>query len=157
MIKLAHPNIVKCFEYFVHEHKLCIVIEFVQGGDLRTYLDQNKNPLPEETVVRFMKQLVSALKHCHENGIIHRDLKPENILLTANLQVKLSDFGVSFIVDSNITQAQTIAGTVVYMSPEILSNQKYSFPTDIWSLGCIFYELMAHCPPFGTKHVSGWN
>jgi NIMA (never in mitosis gene a)-related kinase len=88
------------------------------------------------------------VKHVHDRKILHRDLKSQNIFLTKTGIIKLGDFGISRVLNSTKSKAQSILGTPYYCSPEILKSDKYSFKSDIWSLGCILYEMCALQPPF---------
>jgi NIMA (never in mitosis gene a)-related kinase len=106
----------------------------------------------EEFIWKIFSQLISALKYCHSFHIIHRDIKPENILITEEDEFKLKDFGSSKQVESTLKSLKTFTGTPIYMSPEILFGSSYSFPSDIWSLGCVLYELMTLNHPFSYNN-----
>lgn len=124
-------------------------MERIDGETLGEFLKRIKGKyLNEQFIIQIFYQLVSAVKHCHDNKVIHRDLKPDNIFITNNYQIKLGDFGVSRTLESSLQLASTHAGTPIYMSPEILLSKKYSYPTDVWSLGCILYELITFQQPF---------
>jgi serine/threonine protein kinase len=128
-------------------------LEYIEGGDLESYLKKNKPPLQEEIVLKFFSQLVSGLSYAHSFKIIHRDLKPDNILLTKEFKIKIIDFNVSKIVSTLCEISNTFAGTPGYMSPEIFSPEGHSFPADVFSLGCVIYELMTGKPPFFMKII----
>jgi len=99
--------------------------------------------------------VVIALHECHNfkhGTILHRDLKPENILLTSNLEVKLGDFGLSRVLETRTNFAKTFVGTPYYMSPEQVTEANYNTKSDIWSLGCLLYELCALSPPFDASN-----
>jgi NIMA (never in mitosis gene a)-related kinase len=147
LFSLYHPNIVKYVKSFAERGRFYIVMEYVEGQDLGTCLSKN-GPLNEQQALYYFIQLVSALKYCHDNQILHRDVKPQNILITSNNQLKLADFGISRNVEH---AAKTLIGTPFYMAPEIFSNQPYSFPVDIWSLGCVLYEMVTCRKPFGNN------
>jgi len=89
----------------------------------------------------------------HNNNILHRDLKCSNIFLSNNNDVKLGDFGIAKSLENTLALAQTKVGTPYYMSPEVCRSEKYSTETDIWSLGCIIYELCTFRPPFDGKNL----
>lgn len=93
--------------------------------------------------MNWLVQMVVALKHIHSRKILHRDLKTSNLFLTAQGHLKVGDFGIAKVLEGSLEQAQTLIGTPYYMSPEIMENKPYSFKSDVWSLGCIAYELCA--------------
>uniref|UniRef100_A0A183BXG6 non-specific serine/threonine protein kinase n=1 Tax=Globodera pallida TaxID=36090 RepID=A0A183BXG6_GLOPA len=152
---LSHPNIVKCFYSFdevargVKYHVL--VLEYVNGGDLVTWLKRKTNDrrllVPEADIWRVFSQIADAVQYIHARRIIHRDLKPANVLLTTDDTVKLADFGLSRQQNAE-SYAHTFCGTLLYMSPECIQGKPYTAETDIWSLGCILYEMAALRSPF---------
>uniref|UniRef100_A0A183C738 non-specific serine/threonine protein kinase n=1 Tax=Globodera pallida TaxID=36090 RepID=A0A183C738_GLOPA len=155
----SHPNIVKCFYSFeevsrgVKYHVL--VLEYVNGGDLETWLKRKTNDhrllVPEADIWRVFTQIADAVRYIHARCIIHRDLKPSNVLLTKTDTVKLADFGISRQQNAE-SFAHTVCGTPYYMSPECILEQPYTTKTDIWSLGCILYEMATlRSPFFGHK------
>jgi NIMA (never in mitosis gene a)-related kinase len=150
--QLKHPNIVQYYDHFPYKNNLVIVMEYIEGQTLRDLINilraEKDKWFNEEFICKVFSQLVSALKYCHSLHIIHRDIKPENILITDGDIVKLIDFGSSKQVESTLKSLSTFTGTPIYMSPEILSGSSYSFPADIWSLGCVLYELMTLDHPF---------
>jgi NIMA (never in mitosis gene a)-related kinase len=153
---LDHLNIVKAFSYFRDDNFLCIVMELVEGCTLKKKIDEHSStnvPFTEAFILDIFIQLVSALKYCKQQNILHRDLKPENILITKEGNVKLIDFGVGRLLDTFHQQASTFAGTIQYIAPEIHNNQPYSFPADVWSLGCVIYQLMMLKQPFETSDL----
>ncbi|KAJ7797877.1 kinase-like domain-containing protein [Mycena olivaceomarginata] len=145
---LHHDHIVRYTERYVdHEAGiLYIIMEYCGGGDLSTVIKtavrQNRS-IPEDTIWVYFMQILLALDHCHnaKEGkvqIVHRDMKPENIFLDGVNSVKLGDFGLS----------KALAGTPLYMSPELMQGAAYDSKTDIWSSGCLLYELCALKHPF---------
>ncbi|KAH8119449.1 Pkinase-domain-containing protein [Phellopilus nigrolimitatus] len=165
---LHHDNIVKYIDRFVDRDAgiLYILMEYCDGGDLSSVIKQcsrSGRPLPEDTVWSYFFQLLMALQHCHcpgsksgEGGvaeagkrqqILHRDLKPENVFLSGGNMVKLGDFGLSKALGQT-SFANTYVGTPYYMSPELIQEKSYDTKSDIWSLGCLIYELCALKPPF---------
>ncbi|KIX10117.1 uncharacterized protein Z518_01198 [Rhinocladiella mackenziei CBS 650.93] len=175
---LNHPNIVGYFhrEHLKQTQELYLYMEYCGGGDLGCVIKElkRKNEFAKEDFVwRIFSQLVTALYRCHygvdppEPGcdlsrqkdtrpplkgkmILHRDLKPANIFLGEDQSVKLGDFGLSKIMQSH-DFASTYVGTPFYMSPEICAAEKYTLYSDIWSLGCIMYELCTKEPPFNAN------
>lgn len=142
--KLSHPNIVSFWELFSAKFMFYIVMEFCDGGDLEKFIKlRHGSLLPENQVLHIFVQISLAIKHIHDRKILHRDLKTQNVFLTTAGIVKLGDFGIARILSNTGELASTRIGTPYYMSPEVMDNKKYNNKTDIWSLGCILYELLA--------------
>lgn len=162
---LSHPNIVRVFIFGRSEDNLLyLVMEFVKGVELRDRLDQ-VGALDELSAIKIMKQACSALAEAHDLGIIHRDLKPDNILLTEfrgeQNFVKILDFGIAKLNDpggapqQQLTQAGIVYGTPQYVSPEQAQAKPLDRRTDIYSLGCILFELITGRTPFTDKTPIG--
>jgi len=151
-----HPNIIRFREvYKTKRGKLCIVMEYAEGGDLQKKIkDQNGQPFLENQILDWFTQLCLALKHVHDRKIIHRDLKSPNIFLTKDNTVKLGDFGIARVLSHTKEKAKTIVGTPYYLSPEIIEGKDYTFKTDLWSLGVILYEMCSLSPPFKANNLS---
>ena len=116
---LDHPSIVKYFETYDDNKFIYLVMEYIEGQQLFDKISQKKNQLfTEQEAAHYMRELFSALNHCHAQGIIHRDIKPENIMVTESGSVRLIDFGLSKA--SGKKQLHTIAGTPYYMAPEVI-------------------------------------
>lgn len=152
-----HPNIIKLFGYGEWEKGLYIAMEFIQGVSLRQYLLQN--PLTLKRALEIILEIAYALCHLHTHGVIHRDLKPENILIDDEGLVKVIDFGIAQLLDQNNSadelQKKRLVGTPVYMSPEQRENpENVSYPSDIYSLGIIAYELVLGKLSHGKVHLS---
>ncbi|CAN0092219.1 unnamed protein product [Scytosiphon promiscuus] len=145
LAKLSHPNIVGFWESFFHgpsRDVLCIVMDYADGGDLSSCLRRrNGHPLDEETLLDWFVQTTLALKHIHDRKILHRDLKTQNIFLTRSRVVKLGDFGIAKVLGNTLDLAKTAIGTPYYMSPEICQEKRYNHKSDMWSLGCVLYEM----------------
>ncbi|EGV63488.1 G2-specific serine/threonine protein kinase [Yamadazyma tenuis] len=181
--ELNHPHVVKyCrHDHLMSKKSIHIYMEYCDGGDLGQVVanfKKNKETVPEEFVWQVMVQTLLALHKCHygidakkvnlfasseveppinsETVIIHRDIKPDNIfLLNAGKTIKLGDFGLAKMLTSQNDFAKTYVGTPYYMSPEVLMDNPYSPVCDIWSLGCVLFELCALQPPFQAKtHLS---
>ncbi|XP_069464624.1 serine/threonine-protein kinase Nek2 [Ambystoma mexicanum] len=156
--ELKHPNIVRYYDRIVDrtKAKLYIVMEYCEGGDLASLIKKcacERRFLDEEFVLRVFAQLILALKDCHKRNdggltVLHRDLKPANIFLDAKQNVKLGDFGLARILQHDHSFAKTFVGTPYYMSPEQMNYEAYNEKSDIWSLGCLLYELCSLTPPF---------
>lgn len=156
--ELKHPNIVRYYDRIIDRTNttLYIVMEYCEGGDLSSLITRcikERRYLEEQFVLRVMAQLTLALKECHRRSdgratVLHRDLKPANIFLDVRQNVKLGDFGLARILNHDTSFAKTFVGTPYYMSPEQINRMSYNEKSDIWSLGCLLYELCALSPPF---------
>ncbi|KIJ53750.1 hypothetical protein M422DRAFT_25550 [Sphaerobolus stellatus SS14] len=158
---LCHENIVRYHDRYVDRDNgiLYILMEYCGGGDLGSIIkncSRTGRPLPEDTIWNYFLQTLLALNHCHSptadgsatrQQILHRDLKPDNIFLDENQVIKLGDFGLSKALGAT-NFANTYVGTPYYMSPELIQEKAYDTKSDIWSLGCLIYELCALKPPF---------
>lgn len=151
LTKLNHENIITLFDAFETQNEFVVVMEYAQG-ELFEVLEDDKT-LPEEEVQKVAKQLVRALYYLHSNRIIHRDMKPQNILIGQNGAVKLCDFGFARAMSCNTMVLTSIKGTPLYMAPELVQEQPYNHTADLWSLGCILYELYYGQPPFYTNNI----
>ena len=155
LASLNHPNIISYKEAFFDEETrtLNIVMEYAEEGDLENKVKENlKHRLrfKEETIWEWLIQILEGLKYLHDNKIMHRDLKCANIFITKNGILKLGDLNVSIIAKMGMAKTQT--GTPYYCSPEIWNDRPYDYKSDIWSVGCIIYELCQLRPPFrGTN------
>lgn len=152
-----HPNIIKLFGYGEWEGGLYIAMEFIEGMSLRQYLLQSSLTL--KRALEITLEIAYALCHLHTHGVIHRDLKPENILLTDEGRVKVIDFGIAQLIDKQeedgVSQQGRLIGTPVYMSPEQRKDPaSVSYPSDIYSLGIITYELVLGKLSHGQLHLS---
>ncbi|KFO70808.1 Serine/threonine-protein kinase Nek11, partial [Cuculus canorus] len=141
--KLDHPAIVKFYASFVERDSFCIITEYCEGGDLdfkiQKYKESGKT-FTQRQIIDWFVQLLLGVNYMHERRILHRDLKAKNIFLKNNL-LKIGDFGVSCLLMGSCDLATTFTGTPFYMSPEALKHQGYNTKSDIWSLGCILYEM----------------
>ena len=140
---LDNPNIVKYYDCFREKNSFYILMEFCEYKDLNCFINKykQKNELIPESVIRsIFRELCNGIKGVHSKNVIHRDLKPENIFISDDYQIKIGDFGISKILDGT-SYATTMAGTLLYMAPEIVKGIKYTNKIDIWSLGCILYEI----------------
>ncbi|XP_072230824.1 serine/threonine-protein kinase 36 [Leuresthes tenuis] len=148
---LQHPNIVQLFDSFETETEVVVVTEYAEG-QLFQILEDDGN-LPESQVSEIACQLVSALYYLHSHRILHRDMKPQNILLGKSGLVKLCDFGFARAMSVSTLVLTSIKGTPLYMSPELVEEKPYDHTADLWSLGCILYELHTGAPPFYTNSI----
>ena len=158
LASINHANIVAYKEAFFEEstQTLCIVMEFADGGDLQSKINDLKKSyrfMKEEEIWSIFYQMIIGLDVLHNIKIVHRDIKCANIFLTKSGQAKLGDLNVSKIAKMGILQTQT--GTPYYASPEVWQDKPYDKRSDIWSLGCVLYELTALSPPFTAKDMQG--
>merc|ERR1712166_801908 len=147
---LRHPNIVKYHSDFLHteyglESRLfvCIVMEFCRAGDLHSRIidaSDGGKPLNQQLIIKWFKQICSAVKYLHTRNILHRDLKSANVFLTSKGQVRVGDLGLAR--KTKRTAKLTKCGTDVYMAPEMIAGAPYGKKADVWSLGCILFEMM---------------
>jgi eukaryotic-like serine/threonine-protein kinase len=145
---LRHPNIVRCFGGQCEDRVRFYAMELVTGGTLESEL-QRRGRISWEMVIGYGEQICNALAAAHVQGVVHRDIKPSNFLVTPEGQLKLSDFGLATMQASRkITQAGKTAGTFLYMAPEQIRGQEVTPRTDLYALGCMFYELLTGKPPF---------
>jgi NIMA (never in mitosis gene a)-related kinase len=167
---LKHPYIVRHWDHFLHDNQLCIVMDYCEGGDLSKYISQCKRQrttIPEAQVLRWFTQMCLALKYMHEAGekegerhlpVLHRDIKSQNIFLSRREGdrmscVKIADFGIAKVLQTEKSLARTQVGTPYYLSPEICQKQPYGEPSDVWALGCVLYELCALHVPFEAQEI----
>ncbi|KAA6360163.1 MAG: putative protein kinase domain protein, partial [Streblomastix strix] len=137
MQKLKNKFVVRCYGYFLKEKSINIVMEYCQKGDLQKYIDELKKEhkiIYEQEFFYFAAQLASGISFFHSRKIIHRDLKPSNIFISGNNRLKIGDFGLSKVVDEQ-DYANTIIGTRIFLSPEMLQKWSYTEKVDQWSLG----------------------
>jgi serine/threonine-protein kinase len=147
--RINHPNIVKIYDYNFDDKKGLpyLIMEHVNGRQLSHHIKQNS--LSFDLKISIIKQTADALDYVHRQGIIHRDIKPENILVTDDGIVKITDFGIGKIIDSELTISGDVMGSPAYMSPESFdSTRTVDYRTDIFSLGVICYELFTGVRPF---------
>ncbi|KAJ4907808.1 CBL-interacting serine/threonine-protein kinase 21 [Raphanus sativus] len=143
---LNHPNIVQIHEVIGTKTKICIVMEYVAGGQLSDKLCRHK--MKESDARKLFQQLIDAVDYCHNRGVYHRDLKPQNLLLDSKGNLKVSDFGLSAVPKSG-DMLSTACGSPCYIAPELIMNKGYSgAAVDVWSCGVILFELLAGYPPF---------
>eukprot|EP00002_Diphylleia_rotans_P035163 TRINITY_DN7648_c0_g1_i1.p1 TRINITY_DN7648_c0_g1~~TRINITY_DN7648_c0_g1_i1.p1 ORF type:complete len:248 (+),score=46.34 TRINITY_DN7648_c0_g1_i1:169-912(+) len=158
---LNHPNIVKYYDSFIESNQLNIILELAEFGDLGDMINKAKksNTLFMEKVIwGFFSQISAAVSHMHENRVMHRDIKPNNIFIASgsgnDVSLKLGDLGLSRYFSSKTMEVFSLVGTPVYMSPERILEDGYDFKSDVWSLGCILYELAALKPPFYSENYN---
>ncbi|XP_045780168.1 microtubule-associated serine/threonine-protein kinase 3 isoform X7 [Maniola jurtina] len=156
-----NPFVVTMYCSFETKRHLCLILEFVEGGDCATLL--RAGPLPPDMARHYFAEAVLAVEYLHSYGIVHRDLKPDNLLITATGHIKLTDFGLSKMglmsLATNLYEEyadrearqfsdKQVCGTPEYIAPEVILRQGYGKPVDWWSMGIILYEFIVGCVPF---------
>ncbi len=152
LASLNHPNIITIYDIGIANDLLYISMEYVQGGDLKQRLEL---PMSPDEVLNLLAQITSALGEAHKHGIVHRDVKPANILFSDNDTPILTDFGIAKEVDtvSDLTSTGIFLGSPNYVSPEQADGQKIDGRADIYSMGCIFYEMLTGAKPYISSSV----
>ena len=152
--KLQHPNIVNIYDFGTCEDECYITMEFVHGQTLQELL-RKKSPLPVPVILYIAKSILQGLDYAHRFGVIHRDIKPSNIMIENNGSIKITDFGLATIHDlPNITNQGNIVGTPAYMSPEQVLSKPLDARSDLFSYGCLLYEMCTGIAPFQDEHVA---
>ena len=144
---LKHPNIVTIYDYGEHEEQPYIVMEFIEGVTLASYVRQNV-PLALPKKLALIEELSAALDYAHNKGVVHRDIKPANVMVDGEGVLKILDFGIARIGDSSLTQAGVMIGTPNYMSPEQIDGRPVDRRSDIFAVGLVFYELLTYRQAF---------
>nr|XP_054598605.1 serine/threonine-protein kinase Nek3 isoform X1 [Nothobranchius furzeri] len=153
--RMKHPNIVAFREAFEASGLLCIVMEFCSGGDLLQRIQKQKSTqFRVDDILKWFAQMCAGAKHIHDKRVLHRDLKSKNIFLADGGSIKLGDFGSACVLNSSKAYARAYVGTPYYVAPEIWENKPYNNKSDVWSLGCVLYELCTLRHPF---QASSWK
>ncbi len=151
---LNHPNIVKVYDVSVSDKLQYIVMEHIDGITLKQYLNERGGKITWRETIHFIGQILSALRHAHENGVVHRDVKPQNIMMLPNGSLKMMDFGIARIARAeNQLIAGKAMGSVHYISPEQAKNDTTDAKSDIYSVGVMMYEMLCGKLPFESDNV----
>lgn len=156
LANIQHNNLIAFKESFFEEESktLNIVMEYADDGDIEAkikYMAKERKLFPEDDVWSYLIQAISGLKSLHDNKVMHRDLKSANLFLTSDKSIKLGDLNVSKLIKKGMAYTQT--GTPYYASPEVWADKPYNYKSDIWSVGCIMYEICSLKPPFRAKSL----
>ncbi len=149
---ISHENIIRVYDFGEHEGRPYLVMEYLQGNDLRAAIQQSQLPGVLEKL-RVLVQLARAMKHIHGLGIIHRDLKPDNVFMSEAGNVKLMDFGIAKTKDLSITRTGYTLGTPYYMAPEQVTSKDVGDKADVYSFGIVMFELFTGTKPFKAENV----
>ena len=160
MQKLNHPNITKILEMFEDNKFILIIMEYINGGNLFSFVKKRRK-LSEKISKFLFRQIILGIKHIHSKDIVHRDIKLENILIDLNNRIKICDFGIGVILNSEDDLLYDQCGTPMYMAPEIILSSKKKgykgFPVDIWSAGIALYIMLSGTLPFNIKKLNKKN
>lgn len=143
--------LLRCYDLFVHKQRLCIITEYVDGGDLDHYIKNNK-VIDPKTIMRLFLKICVGINAMHANRVMHRDIKPANILITKTGDIKICDFGICKMLEYTKV-ASTIVGTPYFMSPEQMNHRHYDYKSDVWGIGCVLYTLLYNKYPFNGKNL----
>ena len=158
LASIDHPNVIAYRDAFIDEatSSLCLVMEYADNGDVFQKIcnyQKRQTYIKEKKIWYVFIQIVRGLRAFHVRRILHRDMKSANLFLFKDMQAKLGDLNVSKIVKKGLSYTQT--GTPYYASPEVWRDQPYDSKSDIWSLGCVLYEMCALVPPFRADDMQG--
>ena len=156
MYRIHHPNVVKLFGHFEDNTYCYFIMEYIQGGNIYSYVPKNGiRKISTQQVASIIKDVISATYFLHNMipPIIHRDIKPENVLLGSGMQAKLTDFGWSNYMQGEYKRT-TVCGTPIYLAPEMISNSGHDEKVDIWCIGVLLFELMTGVQPWKGTDVN---
>ena len=155
-LELTHPNIVRLHDYKKLEGRHCLVMELVRGGSLAGFLAEHPQGVPEAEALPLLIQACRGIAYAHQHHVIHRDIKPGNLLVGREGEVKVADFGIARVARDSLARVtgRQVSGTPVYMSPEQLRGKSCDARSDIYSLGCTFYELLSGRLPFSSGDIT---
>jgi len=154
MGRLQHPNILPIYDAGDEDDSYYVVTEHVQGARTLAAYCKPDNLLRVDDVVEIAFKCSKALHYAHSRGVIHRDIKPSNIMLTPDNDVRIIDFGIALVTDSDVSRIEGIAGSPSYMSPEQIASEELTASSDLYSLGAVMYELLTGFRPFRANNLS---
>jgi len=150
---LSHQNIVNIYDVSVRDNLKFIVMEYIEGITLKSYMSEHGR-LSFSEICNFTEQILAALDHAHSRGVVHRDIKPQNIMILDDGSIKVTDFGIAKLPSAQtVTETDKAIGTVYYISPEQASGRKVDARSDIYSLGALLYELATGTLPFDSENT----
>jgi hypothetical protein len=145
--KLSHPNIVSIYDYGESGDQAYLVMEFVDGPTLRELFDQ-RHGFNLQEIGTIIGGMLDALQYSHDHGVVHRDIKPDNIMFANDMRLKLTDFGIARLEDSDMTRTGMVIGTPAYMSPEQFLGEPIDRRTDVYSTGVVLYNMLTGERPY---------
>jgi len=151
LLSIHHPFIVNLLTVFQDDKRLCMLLEYVNGGELFSYL-RKEGRLPNEHAMFYSGEIVLAFQYLQSIHIVYRDLKPENLLIDTDGHMKITDFGFAKVVED---RTWTLCGTPEYLAPEIIQSKGHGKPVDWWALGILIFEMLAGYPPFYDENPFG--
>ncbi len=151
---LQHPNIMPIYDAGEEDGKYYVVTEHIQGARTLSAYCRPDNLLRIDDVVEIVYKCAKALHYAHGRGVIHRDIKPSNVMLTIDNDVRIIDFGIAIVSDSEVSRIEGIAGSPSYMSPEQVQSEDLTPRSDLYSLGAVMYELLTGFRPFRADNLS---
>ena len=151
---LQHPNIMPIYDAGEEDGKYYVVTEHIQGARTLAAYCRPDNLLRVDDVVEIIYKCAKALHYAHGRGVIHRDIKPSNVMLTIDNDVRIIDFGIAIVSDSDVSRIEGIAGSPSYMSPEQVQSEELTPRSDLYSLGAVMYELLTGFRPFRADNLS---
>ncbi len=151
---LQHPNILPIYDAGEIDGKYYVVTEHIHGARTLSAYCKPDNLLRIDDVVEMVYKGAKALNYSHGRGVIHRDIKPSNIMLTQDSDIRIIDFGIALVADSDISRIEGIAGSPSYMSPEQVQGEELTNASDLYSLGAVMYELLTGFRPFRAGNLS---
>lgn len=149
---LRHPNILRLYGYFHDKHRVFLVLEYAEKGELYKHL-QKDGPFTEHKAASYISQIANALVYLQKKKVIHRDMKPENVLLSSDDKIKISDFGWAIHTPDTSQRRMTFCGTPDYLAPEMIKDSGYDQKIDSWALGVLCYEFLVGEPPFMVEDL----
>ena len=150
--KLKHKNIIRLKGWFEDKETIYLVLEYISGKDCSKFF---KHILPTKTQIKhIITQIIEALNYCHEKGIVHRDVKLENVLIDNKMNVKLTDFGLCAVKETEYDIFSSVLGTVRYSAPELIKGDGYNDSVDVWGIGVILFMLLTGDYPFDGSNKS---
>ena len=155
LFKIKSEYVIKYYESYLVKNFLCIVMEYGGNSDLKKYIDKQESLIDEKIIKDIIIQICLGLKEIHKNKLIHRDLTPDNIFINKNKKIKIGDFGVSKVLTTTNDYTISQVGKLHYYAPEIDKGQEYNNKVDIYSLGCIIYELFTLNEYYNVKNENG--